>query len=143
MLNHKFYETIEVLLFISMNSGGKPVSSRVICQKQNIVSRHLEPILQELVHNNILKASKGPRGGYSLAKEKRRITLLEIHNIIEKTSKSKKDPFLRSNHFTNVVQEFSVSLEDKINKFLDEITLDDIYNSAESSISLSKPDFII
>jgi Rrf2 family transcriptional regulator, iron-sulfur cluster assembly transcription factor len=40
--------------------------------------RHLETLLQGLVHAKILKGVRGPRGGYELARERRRITVGEI-----------------------------------------------------------------
>jgi hypothetical protein len=38
----------------------------------------LETLLQGLVHAKILKGLRGPRGGYQLARERRRITVGEI-----------------------------------------------------------------
>ena len=40
--------------------------------------RHLETLLQALVRAGILKGVRGPRGGYELARERRRITVGEI-----------------------------------------------------------------
>jgi DNA-binding IscR family transcriptional regulator len=40
--------------------------------------RHLETLLQGLVHAKILKGVRGPNGGYELAHERRRITVGEI-----------------------------------------------------------------
>jgi len=40
--------------------------------------RHLETLLQGLVHAKILKGVRGPRGGYELARERRRISVGEI-----------------------------------------------------------------
>ena len=41
-------------------------------------ARHLEPVLQALVREGILKGIRGPRGGYELARERRRITADDI-----------------------------------------------------------------
>ena len=38
----------------------------------------MEQTLQILVKNNILVASRGPRGGYRLARERRKIKILDI-----------------------------------------------------------------
>jgi Rrf2 family iron-sulfur cluster assembly transcriptional regulator len=43
--------------------------------------RHLETLLQGLVHAKILKGVRGPRGGYELARERGRITVGEIVRI--------------------------------------------------------------
>jgi Rrf2 family iron-sulfur cluster assembly transcriptional regulator len=44
----------------------------------NCPPRHLETLLQALVHAKILQGVRGPRGGYELARERRRITVGEI-----------------------------------------------------------------
>jgi Rrf2 family iron-sulfur cluster assembly transcriptional regulator len=40
--------------------------------------RHLEPVLQALVRHGILRGIRGPRGGYELARDQRRITADDI-----------------------------------------------------------------
>jgi Rrf2 family iron-sulfur cluster assembly transcriptional regulator len=40
--------------------------------------RHLEPVLQALVRDGILKGMRGPHGGYELAREKKRISAEDI-----------------------------------------------------------------
>jgi len=40
--------------------------------------RHLEPVLQALVRCGILKGIRGPRGGYELARDRRRVTVNDI-----------------------------------------------------------------
>ena len=46
--------------------------------RHHLPSRHLEPVLQALVRVGILKGIRGPRGGYELASERRRITADDI-----------------------------------------------------------------
>jgi Rrf2 family protein len=41
-------------------------------------------VLQQLVHNGILAGQRGPRGGYRLARERRRITVGEIIRVVRK-----------------------------------------------------------
>ena len=43
-----------------------------------MLSRHLETLLQGLVHAKILKGVRGPHGGYQLARDRERITVGEI-----------------------------------------------------------------
>jgi Rrf2 family protein len=49
-----------------------------LAARHKLPPRHLETLLQGLVHANILKGVRGPRGGYVLARERRRITVGEI-----------------------------------------------------------------
>ena len=47
-------------------------------RRHELPARHLEPVLQALVRMGILKGIRGPRGGYELARERRRITADDI-----------------------------------------------------------------
>lgn len=80
----KFAETIEVIIYIASNSGENLVRGKEISASKNLPPRHFEPILQLLVKEKILKGVKGPKGGYCLAKEKRKITLGDIYRILLK-----------------------------------------------------------
>ena len=53
-------------------------SAKALAARHKLPSRHLETLLQGLVHAKILKGARGPRGGYELARERRRITVGEI-----------------------------------------------------------------
>src|SRR3954451_14566940 len=46
----------------------------MLAARHNLPPRHLETVLQALVRLGILKGVRGPRGGYELARERRRIT---------------------------------------------------------------------
>lgn len=69
---------IEAVLYIALNSAAGPVQSRDITDRQGIAPRYLEPILQRLGRANIVLGVRGPRGGYRLARERRRITIGDI-----------------------------------------------------------------
>src|SRR5262249_2667611 len=84
----KFTEALEAVLYIALNSGKGAVSGKSICAYQNVMPRHLEPVMQALVKEGILKGTKGPRGGYTLAKEKRKTTAREIFAAIVKTQEN-------------------------------------------------------
>jgi Rrf2 family protein len=59
---------------IALNARGCPVAARALAGRHGLSPRHLEPVLQALVRYGILKGTRGPRGGYELAREARRIT---------------------------------------------------------------------
>ncbi len=73
---------IEAVLDIAYNAGGIPVQSNDITRRQGISRRYLEPVLQQLVRAGILVGVRGPRGGYKLARERRRITLGDITRVV-------------------------------------------------------------
>ena len=69
---------IEAVLDIAYYGGSQPVQSGEISGRQGIPRRYLEQVLQHLVRAGILAGHRGPKGGYMLAKERRRISMGEI-----------------------------------------------------------------
>jgi len=91
-LSKKLMFAIEAVLDIAYNAGAQPVQSREINSRQGIPRRYLEPVLQQLVRAGILEGVRGPRGGYRLARERRRISLAEIAEAVRSTEAAA-DPF--------------------------------------------------
>ena len=58
--------------------GAEVDASFALAARNILPPRHLEPVLQALVHAGILKGIRGPRGGYQLGRERRRITAEDI-----------------------------------------------------------------
>lgn len=84
-LTKKMRYALEAVVDIAYNARPAPVQSREITQRQGIPQRYLEQVMQQLVHANILKGVRGPRGGYTLARERRRISVGEIIRVIGDT----------------------------------------------------------
>ena len=74
--------SIEAVVDIAYHSNGRPVQSQRISSRQRTPGRYLEQSLQKLVKANILTGVRGPRGGYQLARERRRISVGEIVCIV-------------------------------------------------------------
>jgi Rrf2 family protein len=81
-LSKKLLFAIEAVVDIAYHSGAEPVRSTDISRRQRIPRRYLEQVLQQLVHHGILAGQRGPRGGYRLARERRRITVGDIVRIV-------------------------------------------------------------
>lgn len=81
-LSKKTLFALEAVVDIAYNARLEPVQSREITQRQGIPQRYLEQVMQELVRAGILKGVRGPRGGYRLARERRRITAGDIVRVV-------------------------------------------------------------
>lgn len=81
-ISKKLMFAIEAVLDIAYNAGTEPVQSGEITRRQGIPKRYLEQVLQQLVREGILAGVRGPRGGYRLARERRRINLGEIVRVV-------------------------------------------------------------
>src|SRR6476620_11179198 len=78
LLPRKGILAIAAVIDIALHARGRPVAARALATRHRLPPRHLETLLQALVRHGILKGVRGPRGGYELAKERRRITAGEI-----------------------------------------------------------------
>jgi Rrf2 family protein len=74
---------LEAVLDVAYNARPDPVQSKDITARLGIPQRYLEQVMQQLVHEGVLKGVRGPRGGYTLARERRRITAGEIVRIVD------------------------------------------------------------
>jgi len=90
-ISKKLLFALEAVLDIAYHSGGEPVQSSDITRRQKIPKRYLEQVLQQLVRAGVLTGVRGPRGGYRLARERRRISLGEITRIV-RTLETSQDP---------------------------------------------------
>jgi Rrf2 family iron-sulfur cluster assembly transcriptional regulator len=78
LLSRKGLLAIAAVIEVALNGRGHPVSAKTLAARHDLPARHLEPVLQALVRVGILRGIRGPRGGYELARERRRITADDI-----------------------------------------------------------------
>ena len=78
LLPRKGVLAITAVIDIALNARGRPVAAKALASRHSLPPRHLEPVLQALVRHGILRGIRGPRGGYELAREQRRITAEDI-----------------------------------------------------------------
>jgi Rrf2 family protein len=78
LLPRKGILAIAAVIDVALHGNHRPVSAKALAERHGLPPRHLEPVLQALVREGILRGIRGPRGGYELARERRRITADEI-----------------------------------------------------------------
>ena len=84
MLSNSCRYGIRAVIYIASqpSSGGK-TGIRKISNDLDLPTPFLAKILQRLAKQKILSSSKGPHGGFSILKDPRKITLLDIVNTID------------------------------------------------------------
>ena len=82
-LSEKGLLAVAAVVDVAIHARGQPVAAKALAERQRLPPRHLEPVLQALVHAGILKGVRGPRGGYELARERRRISVAEVVRVAE------------------------------------------------------------
>lgn len=128
----KLLFAIEAVLDIAYHAGGEPVQSREITRRQGIPRRYLEQTLQQLVRAGILSGVRGPKGGYRLARERRRISIGDIVRVVqaEETPEEKEEMLPSSDLGKAVIRPLWISLGEETMRRLDAITLDALCTTA-------------
>ncbi|MBI4185158.1 MAG: Rrf2 family transcriptional regulator [Proteobacteria bacterium] len=134
-LSKKMLFAIEAVVDIAYHAGGEPVQSREITRRQGIPRRYLEQTLQGLVRAGVLVGVRGPRGGYRLARERRRISVGEIVRVV-RASETAEDPIADPagsplSHL--VVRPLWQRLHDETMARLDSITVEDLCIAAREA----------
>ena len=78
LLSHRSLLALAAVVDVALYARPQPVAAKTLAGRLNLPPRHLETLLQTLVRANILKGVRGPRGGYELARERRRISAAEV-----------------------------------------------------------------
>ena len=140
-LSKKSSLALEAVLDVAYNSRPHPVQSRDITKRQGIPQRYLEQILQRLVKAGVLKGVRGPRGGYTLAKERRRITLGEVLRVIDQMRDEDEEPPTHSPLGEIIIAPIREAVQKELLEKFDEITMEDLCNQAlEAGIGRSGKD---
>ncbi len=148
-LSKKLLFAIEAVVDVAYNAGPGPVRSVDISRRQGIPRRYLEQVLQQLVHHGILTGQRGPRGGYRLARERRRITVGEIIRIV-RNLEGASDPANEADGSeigVKVVRPLWADMQREIFERFDKLTIEDLCVRARAmdipSEAAKVPDFSI
>ena len=131
-LSKKMVFAIEAVVDIAYHSSGLPVQSREITRRQGIPQRYLEQALQQLVRAGILTGVRGPRGGYNLARERRRISVGDIVRIVRNMETAADVPTDEngSELSLKVIRPMWEDLQIDMMTRLDKISIDELCNQA-------------
>ncbi len=148
-LSKKLLFAIEAVVDIAYHAGAEPVRSTEISRRQGIPRRYLEQVLQQLVHHNILSGQRGPRGGYRLTRERRRITVGEVIRVVRQ-QEGASDPAGESGGSeiaVKVVRPIWIDMQREMMKRFDKLTIEELCERAREKRvpkeSTKVPDFSI
>ena len=134
ILSRRSTLAIAAVVDVALNARPHPVAAKALAARHNLPPRHLETMLQSLVRAGILKGMRGPRGGYELARERRRITAGDIvRAAIVSTGEDAAPPGPESTLTDLLVGPIVRSAGAAFLKALDETTIDDLCRQAENS----------
>jgi Rrf2 family iron-sulfur cluster assembly transcriptional regulator len=130
-LSRKTMLALEAVLDVAYNARPDPVQSKDITARQGIPQRYLEQVMQQLVHKGILKGVRGPKGGYTLARERRRITVGDVVRIVDQLdAEADSEPVSQAELGEKVVAPLWGQTRDAILERLDRVTMEDLCRRA-------------
>ncbi|MEM9047733.1 MAG: Rrf2 family transcriptional regulator [Pseudomonadota bacterium] len=132
-LSRKTVLALEAVLDVAYNARPHPVQARDITERQGIPARYLEQVLQQLVRDGVLKGVRGPKGGYTLARERRRVTLGEIVRLISRMETDQEEPASAAELGEKVIAPIWADLQDSLLRRLDAMTMEDLCREAEAA----------
>ena len=133
LLPRKGILAIAAVIDIALHARGRPVAAKALAIRHRLPPRHLEPVLQALVRHGILKGIRGPRGGYELAREQRRITADEILRAAGTVDDIDAKPINGSNLLDQVVIPALSEAEQAFAAALSRINIEELARSAEGA----------
>lgn len=121
------YALLALLELADRYNEGEPLQIRQIAAQQNIPDRYLEQLLANLRRCGLIRSQRGAKGGYILAREPWKITLLDIITCLEgmepKPSEKDSTPKTLEN---GVVGEIWQEVHQAVNSVLQQHTLQDL-----------------
>ena len=104
-----------------------------VAHRQNIALGYLEQIFTKLKSFSIVKASRGPKGGYALSQSTSLIKISQIIDAVEEEIKitrcSKQDSGCVVKGAKCMTHDLWHGLGDTIRQYLDSVSIDDVINN--------------
>lgn len=132
---------IAAVVDVARHARPTPVVAKALAARNGLKPRHLESVLQALVRTGILKGVRGPRGGYELARDRRRISIGDVVRAIEPSIAA---ATARPGLVADVIEPAIRPAGEVFLAALDRVTVEDLCRAAGPEIAEgSHPDFTI
>jgi len=132
LVSRKGILAIAAVIDVAIHAHGRPVSAKALASRHKLPPRHLEPVLQALVRDGILKGVRGPHGGYELARERKRITAEDILRASGSVEDAGDPPVPASALVNEVVRTALAEAERTFSAALTRINVEDMAKQAQA-----------
>lgn len=130
---------IAAVVDVAVNARSRPVSAKALAARHRLPPRHLEPVLQALVRDGILKGIRGPRGGYEIARDHNKITAEEILRSASSAEDADETPLPVSSLVNDVVWPALAEAERHFSVVLGQISVKEMALQAEGLDTQTEP----
>ena len=132
---------MRALAELVLAQGRGPVSAALIAKRQDLSVAYLEQLLHRLKQHKLVSSIRGPRGGYVLAKDPRRITMADVVGILDgengarngKRRGSVRRTPANGRHAQRITQAVWRCVHERITESLGSVTLQDLCDEVQAS----------
>jgi len=132
LVSRKGILAIAAVIDVAINAQSRPVSAKALAARHKLPPRHLEPVLQALVRDGILKGIRGPHGGYAVARDFGQITAEDILRAAGSAEDAGDLPLPASILVSDVVHPALMEAERTFSAALSQINVADMAKQAEA-----------
>jgi Rrf2 family protein len=145
LLPRKALLAIAAVIDVALHARPTPVAAKALAERHHLPPRHLETLLQDLVRAHILKGVRGPKGGYELARERRRISFADIVRAAMDGPNAEHEVESNRSVLETAIQPYILQASGDFLSALDQISVEQVCQSLDRSIEKdnSLPDFTI
>ncbi len=130
LLSRRSLLALAAVVDVAIHARPMPVAAKALAARHDLPPRHLETMLQDLVRHGVLKGVRGPRGGYELARERRRISAGEVVRAV--MSEGEEGTVQISRLMKEVIQPAVDRASQSFLSVLDDLSIEDLCADAES-----------
>lgn len=126
---------VTAMIDLSLNDGEGPVSLLEISERQSISLSYLEQLFSKLRKEGLVNSMRGPGGGYSLSRKPNEIAIsniiLAVDENLDVTSCGNSSNGCNDDNQRCLTHNLWMDLSDRIQSFLDDISLQDMMDKRE------------
>ena len=132
MLSQTAEHALRALLYLAQR-GGMPVAAEVVAAAIDAPPNYLSKTLHVLSKQGIVAGTRGPRGGYRLARERRRVSVGDVVRVVRGIEEmpAQEDLASSSRLGRKVIGPFWAATEHELMARLDRVSIEDLCRRAE------------
>lgn len=127
-LSTKSRYAVRSMINIAMHAKENPVSIVSISNQENISERYLELIFAKLKKVGLINSSRGSKGGYSLSRDAKDITIQDIVSVMEHGTSIVREQDVNDPLKKMLCEQIWTPIDHKLYTFLSNIKLSDLLN---------------
>jgi len=82
-VSRKVDYALRAIIYLSSQSGDRPVPVKEIASRRRIPRKFLEKIIQDLIRSDLVKSHRGAHGGYTLARPPEQVSFRDVIEAVE------------------------------------------------------------